>query len=308
MFGIIEARDNQIKFHIWNEAFRAGSKTITRKDLLSEFQKQSIAPILENWLAELGIAQLQSITWQYRAPSDRINDSDSTYEDYWRSIIKFNCSQYCEDIYEVPLFWKKCLPGIAGVSGLPEITRTGVYDLVAHESAIAKIANSKNIPKRFILACMDNGIAVAAYSDNKIIDVNNALDGDGPMGLKRAGSLFSNDLISWTLNSGKELAELEKYITSESGWMAWQGRLEENEWECIVAYQTAKEIGGMRAILKNTFDGIILTGYLAQREHLVHEICSYFPSEAKVYIVPGIDVEAGLVALTLKAKDIRRVM
>ena len=42
---------------------------------------------------------------------------------------------------------------------------------------------------------MGGGVSVGAHKHGKVVDVNNALDGDGPFSPERAGSVPAGDLI-----------------------------------------------------------------------------------------------------------------
>lgn len=43
---------------------------------------------------------------------------------------------------------------------------------------------------------MGGGVSVGAHVHGKVVDVENALDGDGPFSPERAGSLPTGDLVS----------------------------------------------------------------------------------------------------------------
>ena len=56
-----------------------------------------------------------------------------------------------------------------------------------------------------------------------------------------------------------------------------------------MAYQIAKEIGAMSAVLKGDIDAVLITGGLAQSNYLIDLITSYIAFIATVKIYPGED-------------------
>ncbi|MBQ9827388.1 MAG: butyrate kinase, partial [Lachnospiraceae bacterium] len=54
-----------------------------------------------------------------------------------------------------------------------------------------------------------------------------------------------------------------------------------------MAYQTAKEIGAMAAVLKGDVDAVAITGGLAYSKYLTDEIKEMVSFIAPVYIIPG---------------------
>ena len=90
------------------------------------------------------------------------------------------------------------LEEVARISGIPEIDRKSIFHAL-NQKAIARRA-AKELDKEykecnFIVAHMGGGISVGAHKKGKVIDVANALDGEGPFSPERSGGLPVGDLI-----------------------------------------------------------------------------------------------------------------
>lgn len=170
---------------------------------------------------------------------------------------------------------------IARVSGLPEIKRKSIFHTLNHKAVARTAAVKLGIQYRdahFIVAHMGGGISVGAHKNGRVIDVNNALEGEGPMSPGRTGSLPAGDVIRLLLTKKYTCEELMKYITRCGGMYAYLGTADfyevikrkekgDREAELIIrtmAYQVAREIGAMATVLKGRIHAIILTGGLSQ--------------------------------------------
>jgi len=208
-------------------------------------------------------------------------------------------------VVEIPYLWEAELPPIAQISGLPEIKRVGIYDRAAHAAVIEEKLPFPGTEANFIVICMDDGVSVAAYQKGVLLDVNNSLEGEGPMGLKRAGALYSADLVTLAFNSGQTYEELYRRIVNGGGWEAWKEHISEQKWEDILAYQIAKEVGAMRAVLRNEVDFIALTGRLAGRASLVERIILRLPKSIPVHVAKGIKRTLGLARIWVESINFR---
>ena len=84
------------------------------------------------------------------------------------------------------------LQPIARISGHPEIERISIFHAL-NQKAVARIYAS-SIGKKYedlnlIIAHMGGGVSVGAHKAGRVIDVNNALNGDGPFSPERSGGL-----------------------------------------------------------------------------------------------------------------------
>jgi butyrate kinase len=150
---------------------------------------------------------------------------------------------------------------------------------------------------------MGGGVSVGAHKNGKVIDVNNALNGDGPFSPERSGSLPAGQLVDLCFSGRFSHEELKAMLTGKGGMMAYLGTNSFID-VCKMAgngdvrallvknacsYQVAKEIGAMAAVLSGKVDAIILTGGMAFEEEYVNSIRSMVRFIAEVIVYPGED-------------------
>jgi butyrate kinase len=195
---------------------------------------------------------------------------------------------------------------IARISGMPELERISIFHAL-NQKAVARRA-AKDLGKAYdelnlIVAHLGGGISVGAHKNGRVIDVNNALDGEGPFSPERTGTLPVSGLIKLCYSGKYTIDELKKKIVGKGGLVAYLGTNDGREVEAMIksgnkeaelvykamAYQVAKEIGACAAVLEGKVDAVIMTGGLAYDKALVGWIKERveFISEVKVY--PGED-------------------
>jgi butyrate kinase len=162
------------------------------------------------------------------------------------------------------------------------------------------------------VAHLGGGISVGAHYMGKVIDVNNALDGEGPFSPERSGTLPVGQLIDLCYSHKYQQDEIRRMVIGEGGFVAYLGTNDAMEVENrakhgdekakkiqdALGYQVAKAIGEMAVVLNGKVDAIILTGGLAHNKYLTQYITSKVEFISKVYIYPG---EDELEALALNA-------
>ena len=88
---------------------------------------------------------------------------------------------------------------VARLSGHPEMPRRSRFHALSHKHFARKYA--KSVSKKYdelnliVVYVGTKGISIGAHKKGKVVDVNQSLDGDGPFGITRAGSLPSGELI-----------------------------------------------------------------------------------------------------------------
>ncbi|MBC1483892.1 butyrate kinase [Listeria sp. FSL L7-1485] len=195
---------------------------------------------------------------------------------------------------------------VARFSGNELITRKSIFHALNHKAAgrkIAKQLGSDYEKMNFVIAHLGGGISVAAHKQGKAVDVNNALDGDGPFSPERSGSLPMNDFLEACFSGNWTKRELHDFIVGRGGMISYLGTNSMLEIEAKVhtgnekatdafqamAYQVSKEIGACSVVLEGKIDAIILTGGLARSELFTKEITKQINWIAKVIIEPGED-------------------
>ena len=195
---------------------------------------------------------------------------------------------------------------IARISGMPEIERISLLHALNQKAVGRRAAadlNRKYEDLNLIIAHLGGGISVGAHRKGRVVDVNNALDGEGPFSPERAGGLPIDGLIKLCYSGKYTLDEIKKKITGKGGLVAYLGTndgrevvrmIEEGNKKAelvykAMAYQVAKEIGACAAVLEGKVDAVCLTGGLAYDKHLTGWIKERveFIGEVKVY--PGED-------------------
>ncbi|MDF0480449.1 butyrate kinase [Vagococcus sp. PNs007] len=211
------------------------------------------------------------------------------------------------------------LAPVARYSGTPLIQRKS-KDHPLNQKAVGRIdAHNEGgtyEEMNYIIAHMGGGISVAAHNHGEIIDVNNALNGDGPFSPERAGGLPVTSVIDLCFSGDYSENELRAVLVGNGGLKAYLGTTDGREVSKLInegdshakevyqamAYQISKEIGAMATVLKGQINGILLTGGLAFDDLLIGYISEYCNFLADIRIYPG---ENEMVAL---AAGVNRVM
>ncbi|MCX8094983.1 MAG: butyrate kinase [Caldisericia bacterium] len=195
---------------------------------------------------------------------------------------------------------------IARISGLKGIERKSIFHAL-NQKAVARRA-AKDLGKRYedvnlIVAHLGGGISVGAHRKGRVVDVNNALNGDGPFAPERAGGLPTQDLVDLCFSGKYTFEEMKKKLAGEGGLVSHLGTNDAREVEKRIlegdsyaklvyeamAYQVAKTIGEMAAVLKGEIDAIVLTGGIAYSEMLTNLIKERISFLGKILIYPGED-------------------
>ena len=209
---------------------------------------------------------------------------------------------------------------VARISGMPMCPRKPIFHAL-NQKAIARLhcerEGRRYEESNLIVAHMGGGISVAAHREGRIVDVNNALDGDGPFAPDRAGNIPSAELIKVCFSGKYTKDELLKFISSKGGLVALLGtnsvievmeRIERGDERAAkvlnaMSYNIAKQIGAAAAALEGKVDGILLTGGIAYNEPVVETIRKHCSFIAPVTVYPG---ENELEALALNALAVLR--
>ena len=195
---------------------------------------------------------------------------------------------------------------IARVSGIPEIERKSIFHAL-NQKAVAKRYAKENGRKyediNLVVAHMGGGVSVGAHKNGRIVDVNNALDGEGPFSPERSGGVPIGDLVKMCFSGKYTQDEIKKKITGKGGFVAYLGTYNGQEVDKAahsgdekaklvfeaMAYQVAKEIGKCAAVLSGKVDAIILTGGIAYGKAIVELIKEKIAFIAPIVVYPGED-------------------
>jgi butyrate kinase len=193
---------------------------------------------------------------------------------------------------------------LARYTGLPEMQRQSRFHALNHKGVAkhyARVIGRAYEDMNLIIVHMGGGISVAAHEQGKMIDANNALDGDGPFSTNRTGGLPAGSLIAECFSGKYSEKEMMMRINGQGGTMAYLGendilkvenRADAGDQKCAeileaMSYQIAKEIGACAAVLSGHVDAIILTGGMANSERITEFITKRVSFIAPVVKYPG---------------------
>lgn len=198
------------------------------------------------------------------------------------------------------------LQDIARVSGMPEIERTSIFHALNQKAVAKRYAKEHGVnynDLNLIVAHMGGGVSVGAHRHGKVVDLNNALDGDGAFSPERAGGLPSGALIKMCFSGKYTEKEVYKKAVGNGGFNAYLGTNDMREVSKMVAagdehaklirdafvYQIAKNIGEMAAVLCGKVDQIILTGGIAYGQDVCDDLQKYCGFIAPFTVYAGED-------------------
>ena len=201
---------------------------------------------------------------------------------------------------------------IARYSGVPELPRTSVFHAL-NQKAVAK-RYAKETGKAYdslnlIVVHMGGGVSVGAHQNGRIIDVFNALDGDGAFSPERAGGAPVGALIKMCFSGQYTEKEVYKKFVGNGGFNAYLGTNDMRDVEKMVndgdekakeirdafIFQVSKDMGSMAAVLNGKVDQIVVTGGIAYDKGVVaglKERCEWI---APFTVYPGEDELLALV-------------
>ena len=70
---------------------------------------------------------------------------------------------------------------------------------------------------------MGGGTSIGIHVNGLVVDVNNALDGDGPFAIERAGTVPAGDWMRWVLAHQHDPQALQLMLTGRGGLVAYLG-------------------------------------------------------------------------------------
>ena len=198
------------------------------------------------------------------------------------------------------------LEPISRYSGVPELPRTSVFHALNQKAVAKRYAKEQGRAydtMNLIVVHMGGGVSVGAHKEGRVIDIFNALDGDGAFSPERAGAVPSGALIKMCFSGQYTEKEVYKKIVGNGGFNAYLGTNDmrdvekmanENNEKAIEVrdafiMQMAKDIGSMATVLKGKAEAIIVTGGIAYDKAVVaglKERCEWI---APFTVYPGED-------------------
>lgn len=205
------------------------------------------------------------------------------------------------------------LRDVARLSGIPEIPRVSVFHALNSRAVSRRYAAS--VRKHYeeldlVVAHLGGGISVSAHRHGRVVDVNNALDGEGPFSPERAGTVPARQLVDLCFSGKYTQKEICKLLNGRGGLLAHLGTTDVQtivRWvhagnehhkrvlEAMV-YTVAKQIGAMHVALHGHTDAIILTGGIAHNAYVISLLREWIEGLARIVVIPGED-EMGALAM-----------
>lgn len=192
----------------------------------------------------------------------------------------FSCAVYLID----PATRAECFSH-ALVTGTPVLERTCFADHFLFKFLARREAEKRGLHPsqgRFIVAHLDEVNQLGAVVDGKVVDCLTSAD-EGPFALNQSGGLPFDGVLDLCSSAKRE--EVLHSLREEGGLRGYLGINTlaelENEAseqrvliEAALAYQVAKEVGALAAVLRGRPDAIICAGVLAGYEPLMTELAA----------------------------------
>ena len=207
------------------------------------------------------------------------------------------------------------LEEVSRITGSPLMPRITIWHALNQRAIARRYAREQGTCYKdlnLIICHLGGGISIGTHLRGRCIDVNNALDGEGPFSPERAGTLPAGPLIDLCYSGRFTREELKKRISGHAGLAAHLGttdvptivsRIAEGDRHAelvlnAMIYQTAKSIGAAATVLYGQVDAILLTGGIAHSDYVISRLTERVSFLAPVHVYPG---EDELEALALNA-------
>lgn len=195
---------------------------------------------------------------------------------------------------------------VARYSGLPELPRTSIFHALNQKAVAKRYAKESGIKYEdlnLIVIHLGGGVSVGPHKNGKIIDIFNALDGDGAFSPERAGSVPSGALVKMCFSGQYTEKEVMKKLVGNGGFNAYLGTNDMREVNKMIAagdekaaavreafiYNISKNVGAMSTVLKGKVDQIIVTGGIAYNADVIADLKERCEWIAPFTVYPGED-------------------
>lgn len=192
----------------------------------------------------------------------------------------------------------------ARLSGVPEIRRRSIFHALNHKYSARLAARElgRSYESVDLIVChLGGGISIGVHKQGRVVDVNNALNGEGPIAPERAGTTPAGDLVGLSFSGKYQECDLRKMLTGRGGMVA---HLKTNDMRetlkrvaagdkqadlvfTAMVLTVAKQVGACAAVLKGRVDGIVLTGGLAFSTEFIDRIKECVQFLGPVFVFPG---------------------
>ncbi len=206
---------------------------------------------------------------------------------------------------------------IARVSGQKLIERKSIFHALNQKATAKRYAKScgKHYEDMNLIVChLGGGISVGLHKQGRVIDVNNALGGDGPFSPERTGTIPTFPLVDLCFSGKYTEEEIKKLLVGKGGLVSYLGtnsgkviedRIAQGDTKAqfyfeAMGYNVVKEIGAMYFACRAKVDAVLITGGLAYSKYFINYIKSYLDKICTVHVYPGEDEMRALAEGTLR--------
>ncbi len=234
---------------------------------------------------------------------DDLKNATKQHASNLAAIIGYRLSEGKMPVYIADPVVVDELEDIARFAGHKDFERISIFHALNHKAVARRFAES--VQKKYedlnlIVAHLGGGISVGAHQKGRVVDVNQALDGEGPFSPERSGTLPTGELIRKAYSGNYTQAEMLQMVVGKGGVVSYLGSNNMQEIEndltdkkkdvlLAMSYQIAKIIGEMATVLKGNVDAIILTGGVAFSSLITNEIIQRVLFIAPVRVFAGED-------------------
>ncbi|EPR43361.1 butyrate kinase [Desulfovibrio sp. X2] len=199
---------------------------------------------------------------------------------------------------------------VARLTGLPGITRRSVFHALSQRGAAREAARRHGLTygeNNFIVAHLGGGISIGAHRRGKVVDVINALDGEGPFSPERAGHVPILRVLPMLERGELDPEGLRTLLLTRGGLFAHLGTNDLREVEARIAagdeaarlvfdalaYNIAKDAASFAPVFAGP-DGldlaaVVVTGGMARSPRMADALVSALSFLAPVEIVTGLE-------------------
>jgi len=205
------------------------------------------------------------------------------------------------------------LDDVARVSGHRLFKRISIFHALNQKAVARRYAKScgrSYEALNLVVAHMGGGVSIGLHRHGRVVDVNQALSGEGPFTPERSGTLPAGDLAKLCFSGQYSLQDVLKMITGRGGMVSFlgtndmrevsrmrdEGNKEADLYYRAFVYQVGKSIGAAAAAAHGLVDAVILTGGIAHSKDITDRIAEMVSFIAPVVVYPG---EGELEALAL---------
>lgn len=203
------------------------------------------------------------------------------------------------------------LDDLARISGHPMFPRLSIFHALNQKAIAKQFAREQGkayTDLNLIVVHMGGGVSVGVHRCGRVVDVNNALNGEGAFSPERSGTLPAYQLAKVCFSGKYTLDDVKQMIAGKGGLVAHLGtnsfleiekREEQGDAQAkffadAFVYNVAKQVGAAATVLCGQVDAILVTGGIAYGKDLCDRLKARIGFIAPVHVYPGEDEMAAL--------------